>query len=127
MIAKIGFVTLVLISCGSLFLLDYYIKQDQEENSKQLHNFVQQNHEKEKKQTFERRRFELQLTTNFTYCSENARKTYNAYIQLIQKAAPIKHGETVISKEILDEAATLLVEEKARCKKVYDNRMQEGF
>ena len=127
MIAKIGFVALVLISSGTLYLLDYYLKQDQEENTKQLHNFVQQTREKAKAKISARERFELELTTDVAHCREDALNTYNFYIQLIKKAAPTKHGEPYISKEVLDESATLLVEEKNECKNIYDRRLREGY
>lgn len=127
MIAKIGFVALVLISCGTLFLLDYYIKQDQEENTQQLHNFVQQTHEIAKAKSSAKEKFEMQLTTDLAHCQDNVLKTNNAYILLIQQVAPIKHGVAKISNEVLDKAAALLADEKAECKKSYDARLQEGF
>ena len=127
MIAKIGFVALVLISCGTLYLLDYYLKLDQEENTKQLHNFVQQTRETAKTKVSARERFELELTTDVAHCHEYVLNTYNSYIQLLKKAAPIKHGEPFIPNEILDEAAALLAEEKAECKKTYDTRLLKGY
>ncbi len=127
MIAKIGFVALVLISCGTLYLLDYYLKLDQEENTKQLHNFVQQTRETEKSKVSARERFELDLTTDVAHCHEDALNTYNSYIRLIKKVAPTKNGEPYISKEVLDEAAALLVEEKNECKNIHDTRLREGY
>ena len=127
MIAKIGFVALVLISCGTLYLLDYYLKQDQEENSQQLHSFVQQTRELAKAKISAKEKFEMQLTTDIAHCQENALKTYSAYSLLIQKIAPLKHGEPLIPQVILHNATDLLAQENTECKKTYDARLQEGF
>ena len=131
MIAKIGFVALVLISCGTLFLLDYYLKQDQEENTQQLHTFVQQTREIAKAKISAKEQFEMRLMTDIAHCQDNALKTYNAYILLLEQTIPIKHGAPngvpKIPKEILDQATALLADEKAECKKNYDARLQEGF
>lgn len=127
MIAKIGFVVLVFISCGTLYMLDFYLKQDQEENTKQLHTFVQQTRNVALAKTSAREKFEMQLMTDLARCQENAQKTFNNYHNLIQKAAPNKHGEPVISNEVLNEATSLLANEKTDCKKSYDTRLHDGI
>src|ERR1035438_6717952 len=104
MIAKIGFVMLVLISCGTLYMLDFYLKQDQEENTKQLHSFVQQTRDVALAKTSAREKFEMLLMTDLARCQESAQKTFDNYHNLIQKAAPNKHGEPFIPKEVLNEA-----------------------
>src|ERR1035438_1210257 len=113
MIAKIGFVILVLISCGTLYMLDFYLKQDQEENTKQLHTFVQQTRDVALAKTSAKEKFEMQLMTDLAHCQESASKTYNNYLGLIQKAAPIRRGEPIIAKDILNEAAKLQANEKS--------------
>jgi hypothetical protein len=127
MIAKIGFVMLVLISCGTLYLLDFYIKQDQEENSKQLHSFVQQTREIGLAKTSAKERFEMQLMTDLAHCQENALKNYNNYLSLIQKVAQDKHGTSVIPEDILSQAITLQSNQKTECKNIYDTRLHDGI
>ena len=127
MIAKIGFVVLVLISSGTLYLLDYILKQDQDENSKQLHSFVKQTREEAEAKVAAKEKFEMQLMTDLAHCQENAKKRNDDYLSLIQKAAPRKHGELIISSDILNDAALFLTNEKADCKKTYDDRLREGI
>lgn len=127
MVAKIGFVLLVLISCGALYLLDYYLKQDQEDNSQQLHSFVQHTRELAQSKIDAKEKFEIQVTSELAHCQEKALKTYNAYIVLIQNAAPVKHGLPVIPQTILDDASMLLTDENAECKKTYDAKLRESF
>ncbi len=126
MVAKIGFVLLVLITSGILYLLDYYLKQDQEENSKQLHSFVQQTRNVAKAMASAKEKFEMELMTDLAHCQDSAVKTNTDYLGLIIKVVPIKHGQPVIPPEVLDEAANLLLNEKADCKRIYDSRLKEG-
>jgi len=127
MIAKIGFVILVLFSCGTLFLLDYYLKQDQEENSKQLHYFVQQTRDVAKAKSTAKEKFEMQIMTDLAHCQDNAQQTYNKYISLIQRVAPNKNGKPAIPMDIQYEATSLQAYTKAECTRTYDTRMNEGI
>jgi hypothetical protein len=127
MIAKISFVLLVLITSGTLFMLDYYLKQDQEENSKQLHSFVQQTRNTAKAMSSAKERFEMELMTNLAHCQDDAVKTNSDYLGLILKIVPKKHGQPVMPPEVLDEAAGLLLSEKAECKNTYNSRLKEGI
>jgi hypothetical protein len=127
MIAKIGFVMLVLISCGTLYMLDFYIKQDQEENSKQLHSFVQQTRDIALAKTSAKERFESQLVTDLARCQDNALKAYNNYLGLIRKSAHSKHGAPAIPEDILRQAVTLQTNQKNDCKNIYDTKIREGI
>ncbi len=125
MVARIGFVLLVLISSGTLFLLDYYLKQDQEENTKQLHSFVQQTRNVAKAMSTAKEKFEMELMTDLAHCQENAAKSNRDYLGLLMKVVPNKRGQPMPA-DVLDEAAGLLMSEKAECKATYDTRMGEG-
>ena len=126
MITKISFVLLALIAWGSLFLLDYYLKQDQVESTRQLHDFVQQTREQEKARSAAKKQFELQLLADANRCEENAIKFHNAYVDLIRNAAPTKHEKTFMPSKILEQANSLLSEKKTECKNTYDERLRRG-
>jgi alpha-D-ribose 1-methylphosphonate 5-triphosphate synthase subunit PhnH len=126
MIAKIGFVLLVLISSGTLFMLDYYLKQDQVENSKQLHSFVQQTRNAAKAMSTAKEKFQMELITDLAHCQEIAAKSNRDYLGLIVKAVPLKHGQP-LPTAVLDEAAELLLSEKADCVITYDSRTNAGI
>jgi hypothetical protein len=127
MIAKIGFILLVMITSGTLFLLDYYLKQDREENSKQLHSFVQQTRNVAKAMSSAKEKFEMELITDLARCEDSATKTNIDYLALMLKVVPSKHGQPYMPPEVIDEAAGLLLNEKADCKKIYQNRLKEGI
>jgi|GEM_PF-2253075 hypothetical protein len=132
MITKIGFIILALIAWGSLFLLDYYLKQDQVESTRQLHDFVQQARDQEKARTTARKKFELQLLADYSHCEESAVKFHNAYVDLIREAAPIKQAAPIkrepapVPGNILERANSLLSDKKTECKIIYDERLREG-
>jgi hypothetical protein len=126
MIAKIGFVLLVLISSGTLFMLDYYLKQDQAENSKQLHSFVQQTRNAAKAMTTAKEKFEMELMTDLARCQEKAAKSNRDYLGIMLKAVPLKHGQS-LPPVVLEEAAGLLMSEKAECVVTYDSRLNAGI
>jgi hypothetical protein len=126
MITKIGFVALALIAWGTLFLLDYYLKQDQEENTRQLHAFVQQTRDQAKARSSAREQFETQLLNDATRCQDNSIKIHNAYVDLIVKVAPKKHGQTIMPSEILEQANSFLSDKKTECRNIYDERLREG-
>jgi hypothetical protein len=126
MIAKIGFVLLVLISSGTLFMLDYYLKQDKVENAKQLHSFVQQTRNAAKAMSTAKEKFEMELMTDLAHCQEIAAQSNRNYLGLILKAVPLKHGQP-LPTAVLDEAGGLLLSEKAECVATYDSRMKAGI
>ena len=127
MISKIGFIVLAIISCVSLYALDYLLKQDQQESSEQLHSFVNQTHEIAKSKSEARQKLEVQLMGEIARCQKNALQTHNAYVQLIHKAAPMKNGQPIIASEIIGDAASILTGEMSECKKTFDQRLQEGM
>jgi hypothetical protein len=126
MITKIGIFILILIAGSTLYFLDFLNKQDLEETAKQMHQTVQQVRAEAKARQETKVRFESQTLSSFTDCEATAIKTYYDYVNLIQKAVPIKRGQAIIPDEILVEAAKLVESAKSDCKKAYEKRLQEG-
>lgn len=110
-----------------MYLLDFYLKQDQEENAKQLHSFVKQTRDTANAKTYAKEKLEIQLMSDNVHCQKNALKTYNAYFQLIQKVAPDNHGKPMVTESIHEEAKAILVREKSECQKIHDAKLIEGI
>ncbi len=126
MIIKISIVLLILISGGTLYLVDYLLKQDQKETAAQLHQSMQQTQAEAKARARAKDRFEARLRDDLANCQTTAIKAYSDYVSLIQKAAPKKRGQPVIASAILDEATKLQAGASAECRNTYDKKLREG-
>jgi hypothetical protein len=126
MIIRIGIVLLALIAGGTLFALDYLIKQDQKESAEQMHQVMQQTRAAAQTRAEAKARFESQLLASLSDCQANALKTHYDYVGLIQKAVNRKRAKSAIPEDILDEAAELQSSARAECKNYYDKRLIEG-
>lgn len=126
MITKISIAVLILFSCGTLYLLDYFLKQDQKADASQMHSFLQKTRDEANARAEAKVRFEAQTHADLTSCQNSATKTNADYLSLIQKALPSKRGPSAIPPNILDEAALLLQSASAECQKTYDAKLRDG-
>ncbi len=127
MISKIGLIALALISFGCLYMLDYFLHQDQKNSSEQLHAFVQQSQEMTKAQALAREKFEMQLMSDIARCQKEALQTHNLYVDLIRKVASTKDEHPYISTDVIGDAAGILEHQISKCKKAYDSRLLDGI
>jgi hypothetical protein len=127
MISKIGLIALALISFGCLYMLDYYLHQDQKNTTEQLHAFVQQSQEMTKAQALAREKLEMQLMSDIALCQKEALQTHNLYVDLIRKAASTRDEHSNISTDVIGDAAGILEHQIYKCKKAYDSRLLEGI
>ena len=122
MISKIGLIALALISCGLIYMLDYFLNQDKKDSAEQLHAFVQQTHQIGK----DREKFEMQLMSDIASCQKEALMTHNMYVDLIHKVASNNEEHPYISSKIIGDAANILERQISKCKKTYESRLNEG-
>jgi hypothetical protein len=127
MISKIGLIALALISFGCLYMLDYYLHQDQKNTTEQLHAFVQQSQEMTKTQALAREKFEMQLMSDIARCQKEALETHNLYVDLIRKVTSSKDERHYASSDVIGDAAGILERQIYKCKKAYDSRLLDGI
>lgn len=118
-------IVLIFLAGGSWLYLDCLNKREQVV-AEQMHDEVDQARTEAKKRAELKVNFEYQINANLTTCKANAEKAKIDYMLLIQKAAPIKRGQPVISQAIIDEAGMILTAANAECQQVYDARMKAG-
>jgi hypothetical protein len=87
---------------------------------------VQQTRDQAKARSSAKEQFEIQLLNDATRCQENSIQIHNAYVDLVLKVAPKKHGKTIMPSEILEQANSFLMDKKNECKHIYDERLHEG-
>jgi hypothetical protein len=127
MISKVGLIALALISFGCLYMMDYFLHQDQKNSAEQLHAFVKQSQEMTKAQALAREKFEMQLMSDIARCQKEALQTHNLYVDLIRKVATTKDEQPRISTDVIGDAAGILEHQISKCKKTYDLRLLEGI
>jgi hypothetical protein len=125
MIAKLGFIILILMSICLLYTLDYFIKQDQEENTVQMHHFLKQTHDTAQAKLDMINKVKTKLLIDLDRCEKIASNTNADYLLLIQKYVPTRHGKLELDSKLVDDAASLLYKQRAECKEIYDLKLQE--
>ena len=125
MIAKLGFLILILMTICLLYMLDYFIKQDQEENTVQMHHFMKQTHDAAQAKLDKVNEVKTELLVDLDRCEKVASKTNANYLLLIQKYIPPKHGKVDLDRKIVSDAATLLNNQRTECKELYELKLKE--
>jgi hypothetical protein len=76
--------------------------------------------------TSAKEKFDMELMSDLAHCQENAVKSNRDYLGIILKVVPHKNGQT-LPTDVLDEAAAMLINEKAECVVTYDSRINAGI
>lgn len=118
-------IVLIFLAGGSWLYLDCLNKKEQVV-AEQMHDEVDQARAEAKKRAEVKTNFEYQINANLTSCKASAEKAKTDYMAIIQKAAPVKRGQPVISQAVLDEVEGVLAAANAECQQAYDARVTAG-